>query len=264
MELAQIPYDYFKEDWYQIPKALGHPVWSEPYFDEGAGNILMTTYSVPFYHTKSGKQELTGIATADISIEWLQKIVASIKIAESGYGFLLTKNGTFVTHPQSDLVMNETIFSVAEAREDAWMREIGRQMIHGQSGFIPFENFKTGKDCWMVYAPLSSSSWSLGVLFPQVELMADVARLNRTVFIIFLAGIGIICGVIVLIARSITRPLRLLSHATSHIATGNLDITLPALKSRDEVGMLAEAIYRRAYRCYRSQRKDRRRTTGCP
>ncbi len=28
---------------------LKTPVWSEPYFDEGAGNILMATYSVPFF-----------------------------------------------------------------------------------------------------------------------------------------------------------------------------------------------------------------------
>jgi len=138
--------------------------------------------------------------------------------------------------------MNETIFSVAEAREDSLMREIGREMIQGQSGFVPFKSLQTGKACWMVYTPLSSSSWSLGVLFPQVELMIDVARLNRTVFILFLAGMGIICGVIVLIARSITRPLRLLSGATAHIATGNMDITLPVLKSRDEVGRLAEAF----------------------
>jgi sigma-B regulation protein RsbU (phosphoserine phosphatase) len=241
-ELTQIPYDYSKEDWYQIPKALGHPVWSEPYFDEGAGNIVMTTYSVPFYRTISGRRELTGIVTADISLEWLKKIVASIKIAESGYGFLLTKNGTFVTHPQSELVMNETIFSVAESLEDPRMREIGRDMIKGKSGFVPFKSLYTGKDCWMVYTTLSSSGWSLGVLFPQAELMADVARLNRMVFIIFLAGMGIICGVIILIARSITRPLRLLSGATSHIATGNLDIDLPAIKSKDEVGRLAEAF----------------------
>lgn len=42
-----VPYLYW--DWYQIPRELGKPEWSEPYFDEGAGNILMATCSVPFY-----------------------------------------------------------------------------------------------------------------------------------------------------------------------------------------------------------------------
>ncbi len=33
-------YQYFYLDWYQIPRELGRPLWSEPYFDEGAGNII--------------------------------------------------------------------------------------------------------------------------------------------------------------------------------------------------------------------------------
>ena len=42
-------YNYFYKDWYLIPKTLNQPVWSEPYFDIGGGNLLMSTYSVPIY-----------------------------------------------------------------------------------------------------------------------------------------------------------------------------------------------------------------------
>jgi len=34
-------YDYFKWPWYTVPKRLNKGVWSEPYFDEGGGNIRM-------------------------------------------------------------------------------------------------------------------------------------------------------------------------------------------------------------------------------
>ena len=119
------------------------------------------------------------------------------------------------------------------------MRQLGREMIRGQSGFVPFESLITGKKCWMVYAPLSASGWSLGVLFPQDELMADISSLNRTVLFISLIGFLLILGVIVLIAGSITRPLRALSKATEDIGSGNLDVEIPSIKSRDEVGKLA-------------------------
>ena len=241
-KFTYIPYEYFYWDWYQIPKELDRPVWTEPYYDEGAGEIVMATYSVPFYKTVSGERKFMGVVTADISLSWLEKIVTSIKIAQTGYGFLLTKNGTFVTHPDSDLIMNETIFSVAEARGDSQMRELGRRMIKGQSGFVPFESLITGKQCWMVYAPLSASGWSLGVLFPQDELMADISHLNRTVFFLSLVGFLLILGVIVLIAGSITRPLRVLAKATEDIGSGNLDIEIPPITSRDEVGKLAESF----------------------
>ncbi len=242
LKFTHIPYDYFYWDWYQIPKELGRPAWTEPYYDEGAGGIIMATYSVPFYKTVSGEKRLMGVVTADISLSRLKKIVSSIKIEQTGYGFLLSKNGTFVTHPRAGLVMNETIFSVAEARKDSRMREIGREMLGGKSGFVSFRSILTEKMCWMVYAPLPSSDWSLAVLFPQDELMADISRLNRTVFFLSLGGFIFILVIIIWISESITRPLRALSSATEGIATGNLDIELPPIKSRDEVGQLANSF----------------------
>jgi sigma-B regulation protein RsbU (phosphoserine phosphatase) len=241
-QFTDIPYDYFYWDWYQIPKELQRPMWSEPYFDEGAGEIVMATYSVPFYRKAGDKREFIGVVTADISLTWLQNIVSSIKIGQTGHGFLLSKNGMFVTHPDANLIMNETIFSVAELRNDLQMRELGRKMIRGETGFAPFRSIVTGKECWMVYAPLSSSNWSLGVLFPRKELMTDITRLSRMVFFLSLAGFLFIMVVIIWIAGSITRPLRALSKVTEDIATGNLDVELPQITSTDEVGKLAGSI----------------------
>lgn len=107
-------HNYFISDWYQIPKELDRPVWSEPYFDEGAGNIMMATYSVPFHKDVKGNRQFTGIVTADVSLEWLREMILSIKILKTGYAFLISKNGTIITHYNKELIMNETIFSVAE------------------------------------------------------------------------------------------------------------------------------------------------------
>jgi sigma-B regulation protein RsbU (phosphoserine phosphatase) len=235
-------YHYFHWTWYQIPKELNRPIWTEPFYDVGAGNIIMSTYSTPLYRTVSGEKEFLGVLTADISLEGLQDIVSSIKIFESGYGFLISKNGTVVTHPSKDLIMHETIFSVAEARGDAYLREIGRKMIKGESGFVPFTSIVTEHKCWMAYCPVPSTGWSLAVIYPQDELMADVVNLNRTVFLLFLVGFFLLLGVIVFNARSITKPLRMLSRATRVISTGNLDAEFPQIKSRDEVGNLAESF----------------------
>ena len=240
--LGDDSYRYFYWDWYQIPKELGKPVWSEPYFDEGGGGILMSTYSVPFYKTVDGKRIFQGVVTADISLKWLQKIVSSIKIAESGYAFLLSRNGTFVTHPIKQLIMNSTIFSLAEAREDSFIRQIGREMIQGKSGFVPFESVYTLKKCWMVYEPLESTGWSLGVLFPQKELMADVTRLSRIVFVLGVIGFFVLLIVIIGISRSITRPLRVLAQVTKDIGKGHLDFTLPEKRTKDEIGALSESF----------------------
>jgi phosphoserine phosphatase RsbU/P len=155
-------YHYFIMDWYQIPKELQKPVWSEPYFDEGAGNILMTTYSVPLFKNINGRKNFIGVLGTDISLDWLHDITSSIKIYETGYSFLISKNGTLVNHPNKDLIMNETIFSLAEERNTPILREIGRNMIKGETSFADIEyiNITTGKKSWISYAPLTNG-WSL-------------------------------------------------------------------------------------------------------
>lgn len=239
---TEIPYDYFYWDWFQIPKELNRPAWSEPYYDKGAGNTMMATYSVPFYRNVTGGRKFLGVVTADISLDWLRKIVESIRIEETGYGFLISKDGTFVTHPRSQLIMNETIFSLSEDLNKPELRELGRKMIRGESGYAPYKSLVTGKMCWLAYEPLPSNGWSLGILFPQDELMRDITRLNQKVIYISLMGFVFIFLVIVWIAGTITRPLRALSRSAAHIGVGNLDVGLPDVASQDEVGRLAGAL----------------------
>ncbi|MDI6605678.1 MAG: SpoIIE family protein phosphatase, partial [Candidatus Omnitrophota bacterium] len=239
-------YRYFDWDWYKIPKELNGPVWSEPYYDKGAGNIIMSTYSAPFYTDVEGKRQFTGIVTADLSLSWLQEIVSSIKIGKTGYAFLISKKGRIVTHPLPEFIMNESIFSLAEARNDRELLKVGGEMIEGKSGFVAVRDIVSGKECWLVYAPIAPSGWSLGAFFPQDELMSDVARLNIAVFILGVSGFLFLLAVIVLISGKITRPLRMLARTTRDIAQGNLDFVLAQAKSGDEVGRLSDSfIYMR-------------------
>lgn len=235
-------YRYFFFDWYQIPKELGRPAWTEPYYDKGGGNIVMSTYSVPFYGREGGERKFLGVVTADVSLGWLQKMVSDIKIAETGYAFLISRNGTFVTHPHKSMIMHETLFSAAEARGDRNLREIGRDMIRGRSGFVPFITINSRRNCWMGYAPVPSTGWSVGVVFPQDELMADVERLSRINLALASGGFLVLLAVIVLVSGSITRPLRVLAGAAKDIAKGNWEIELPDVRSGDEVGTLAASF----------------------
>ncbi|MDD4033620.1 MAG: SpoIIE family protein phosphatase, partial [Bacteroidales bacterium] len=242
--LGDEKYDYFTMDWYQKPKELNHPEWSEPYYDEGAGNVIMSTYSVPLYRTVDGKKQFIGILTADISLGWLQKFVESIKIYQTGYGFVISKNGTIITHPLSEVIMNETIFSIADAQKSKQLSDIGNNMIRGEESFaeLEYENIKTGKLSWIAYAPIPLNGWSIGMVFPVDELMADVNSLFTKVLMLGLGGGIIILIVIILISGSITKPLRSLSHASKTIAEGNFNVELPEIKTNDEMKELHDSF----------------------
>jgi sigma-B regulation protein RsbU (phosphoserine phosphatase) len=235
-------YQYFYWDWYQIPKMLQQPVWSEPYYDDGGGNIIMCTYSVPFYSVVDGKKIFNGVVTVDISLEWIDELLASMKIYETGYAFLISSNGTIVSHPQENIEMNQTIFSVAEEYNRPELRELGRKMINGESGFLEYESLFTGKEGYMLYQPLSSTGWSLVMVFPKDELFADLNELNESLLAVGLIGLGFLLFMILLISQRITRPLTRLAKVTNNIGEGNFDIELPEVKSRDEIGQLNQSI----------------------
>lgn len=241
--LGSDEYQYFSLDWYQIPKELGKPVWSEPYFDEGAGNIMMSTYSVPFYSHKDGKKVFTGIVTADISLEWLMETIKKISSHQSSYSFLISRNGVFISHPNKDYIMRESIFSIAEANNDSGLREIGRDMVRGGKGFVTLKNHFAGQKSWMYYAPLPSLGWSIGVVFPEDRLFAGIGKLGVIIMAIGGAGFLALFVVIIAISGTITKPLRILADKAGEIARGNLEVEVPKVRSHDEVAALSNSFH---------------------
>ena len=240
--LGSDDYDYFTWDWYELPKELNHAVWSEPYFDEGGGGIIMATYSVPFNKITGDQRFFQGIVTADISLSWLKEIVSAVKIFQSGYAFLISQNGVFITHPREELVLRESLFSLAETRGDPGLREIGRAMIRGEQGFVKVRDFVSGKESRLAYTPLPSSGWSLGIIFPENELYAGVRRLGRGVLLIGLIGLGLLVVAITAIAGTITKPLRFLARQSQEISRGNLNLDLPDTVNQDEIGQLTRSF----------------------
>lgn len=232
------------KDWYLIPKELNKPLWSEPYFDEGGSNIVMSTYSVPIYQTMGNKKKFIGIICASISLDWLQQIVSSIKVYKTGYAFMITRNGSLATHPRKEMIMNATIFSIAEEAGSIQLRQIGRQMIKGKSSFadVEYYNIANGKLSWISYAPVTINGWSLGIVYPVDELTASLNSLFKVVIILSVISAAILLLIIVLISRSITSPLRKLSLATQKIGEGSFDVELPEFTSKDEISELTNTF----------------------
>jgi signal transduction histidine kinase len=238
--------DYFTMDYYQIPKELERSVWSQPYFDVGVGNVVMTTYSVPLYKYKNSGKQLVGVLGVDLSLDWLQEYLNTIKVYQTGYAFLISSIGTIVSHPIKNVIMNETIFSIADAQKSQQLRDIGYNMIHGGKSFaeIEYHNLRTGKLSWIAYAPIPTNNWSIGIVFPVNEFMADVNNLYLYLIFIGFGGLTIILILIILISRSITSPLRLLTQAAGKFAQGDFNVVLPSIQSDDEIGKLnASFIY---------------------
>jgi len=228
-------YEYFYQDWYQIPAKLGKPVWSEPYFDEGGGNTLMTTYSVPFYKTENGIRKFWGIITVDVELNWLNKLVSSIKIYDTGFAFVISYAGTFVTHPNKNFIMNHTIFSLSEEHNIPSLREFGRKMIDRKSGFEKLNGVTIKDDSRIYYTPFNSNKWSLGVIFLDRELYADLNNISLLIVVLGFFGLIFIIATITTVSKKMTKPLNLFTLAAKEIGSGKFNSKLPEINTKDEI-----------------------------
>ena len=243
-KLGDSKYNYFQQDWFHIPIELRAPVPSEPYFDEGGGNILMVTYSFPFFHySHNGKQSgLRGVVAADVDLAWLSKFIKDVNQGRKGFSFVITDTGVFVSYPIFDYVMKESLFSLAELNHDPELRAIGRQILHSNKGFLDVGTSLSAEDSFLAYSKILSTGWTFGAIFPKDELFAEVYRLHRANFLLSLVGIGLLVLLAVLVARSIAQPLKQMVTATKKIAVGDLNIELDAVHRTDEVGILAQSF----------------------
>lgn len=91
--------------------------------------------------------------------------------------------------------------------------------------------------------------WKVGDVRGVLEIdtaidaaLADGRSLSRTIVLLMAAAGAAVCAVIVLLARSVTRPLARITGAMSRLAAGDGAIELIGLGRGDEVGEVARAV----------------------
>ena len=246
VQLGTQAYNYFEKDWFCIPAMTGKACWSEPYFDEGGGNVAMTTYSCPMFVQDSEKSppKLKAIVTADISLEQLNRYVNGKKVYTTGFCSILSPKGTFVTHRSRNCVLRDSIFDIADDSKHPKAKEYAQAILSEQSGFYDIGFGFTGVDSYLAFTRIIPPGWALCAILPKDELFAKVDHLRRKTLALAVFGIALLIAAAVLVARSISRPLHRMAIETVKVAEGNLDIDLSDIRSADEVGQLARAFTR--------------------
>lgn len=236
IQLGNEDYDYPTLDWYQIPKLLGKPYWSEPYYDDGGGGQRMSTYSMPL---KDEDGKIIGIMTADISLDWLSDWVNSIRPYRNSFTMMIGRNGSFIAHPDSTKVLNETIFTVAMDLPDTTAFQLGKDMLAGKRGMQRFS--LNGKDSFMVYGPISNG-WSMGIVNLYGDIFSSVRRFNMFLVITLLLGlIGMFIGCRNMIRR-LTMPIVEFTNSAMTIAKGNFQAMIPEVETQDELKKLRDSL----------------------
>lgn len=201
LSLATEQYDYPSQEWFTRPVETGEGYWSEPYVDEGGGNMLMTTYSLPI---RDYSGQIAAVLTADISLDWLTGMINDIHIYPSAFGMVISRTGRIMVCPPAEsLEMRQTIGEAAVSLGDsAAFMEVNHNMLTEENGNVEVK-YK-GASNHVFFDRIDRTGWIMSIVIPDNEIYMSVKRLGLMVMLLQLVGLAMI----VLILRATAKKQR--------------------------------------------------------
>lgn len=220
-----------------IPKHTGKEVLLDPYVYPVAGkDTLITTVSAPII--LDGK--FLGIVGIDMSLESFQQQNKAVKIYETGFGAILSHNGTYVAHPKQELVGKNV-------RDRKDVKNLPLIISAIEQGRV-YEEFDKEANIFRTILPIKTgqeeNSWSYVINVPTDEVLAESNEMLYTIVVVGTVGLLILTLVIIWITRSLTRPIVQAVQHGEKLATGDFQTAVPEelVQRPDEIGDIARVF----------------------
>ena len=151
-QLAKPDYNYFNGSGIAARADAGATsvIWSAPYFDDGGGQTLMITYSVPVRRDDL----FWAIITVDIELAEMLNDVSAMSgdeqetVGRSAYAFIIDKDGNYLAFPGQN---PEHVQEHRTAGEESPAGQCHAQL--GKEGVMRTVDPRDGKQAWVAYAP---------------------------------------------------------------------------------------------------------------
>ena len=236
--LAVESYDYTKHEWFTVPVQEKCDSWSEPYYDDGGGDMVMVTYSHPIFDKDSN---VVAVVTADLSLDNLSMLIANIEYYDKAYSFAISQDGTYLVHPDTTLILKKTIFDDIEDVEDtALYLATAKEMTEGKRGMNEID--MDGEDHYIFYAPVKRMDWSIGIACPEWSFLSMAVGSSIIVVTFLILGLLFILLLCSRQVKQMLLPLERFADSVDEIARGNLKASLPEVKTKDEMFKLRNSF----------------------
>jgi len=177
---------------------------------------------------------LVGVIAAAMTIDVISSNIATWRQGDTGFAFLVDEKGFVVSHPNKQYVVKRKNLNshplIAGFRKKGWLTITSN--FNASDGEVAFGHVRSNKNGW--------------ALVLQQEESEVFAAYNRTQeFALILAASTIVLVLIIawFSARAIVTPIMKLTDATERMSLGELNVKID-VKSKDEIGLLAQAIGR--------------------
>ncbi|NHN34488.1 methyl-accepting chemotaxis protein [Paenibacillus agricola] len=168
----------------------------------------------------------SGVVAGNLDLQKLAQTVATVRVGEKGYAFIVDKDKKYITHPTR---------KAGDVNNESFMEGFYEK----ESGTLNYTYL--GEDKRSVFVTNPITGWKI---IGAIEL-AEIDAASRGIFYTMVAVmiVSILLGGLLVfgIVRSITKPLDQLMAATDKIAQGDLTEVI-VVRSLDEIGKLSVSV----------------------
>ncbi len=230
----------YSEDYYSIAANTQKDVINEPYYysytGEGGVKYFETSIVVPII--ENGKT--LGVVGIDIDLKELSKIIAEIKLYNTGFGSLISNDGIIAAYTNEKIIGKKFSdnFDFADA-------SVLSTIKRGNLKTITVYSKQFGKDLFTCISPIqvgsSTTPWSLSIVVPRKETLSDANQLLMKALTVGIIGIIILTLLIYFLADNFIKPVFKAVDFAKQIAEGNLTSKIE-INRKDELGKLQESL----------------------
>jgi class 3 adenylate cyclase len=199
----------------------------------------------------AGNRPSVGIVVAEVNLKLIWDVISAIKIGETGYAFVMDGPGRLVAHPDISLVLRGADHAtLAPFRAiQAAVAQAGAEIVTGRDA--------QGDAIAAAAAPIAGPNWTIVVEQPLSEAFGPIyGALWRTGGLLLASG-GFAGFLAYVLARRMTKPIRLLEEGTERVGAGQFDYRID-IRTGDELQRLADSFNAMAAEIAISQERQER------
>lgn len=217
--------------WFTHCKTELTPTYTETYVDTTIG-ILMTSYCVPI---KDANGNFIGVLNTDVDMSAVQKIVEDISVGESGKAYMINTDGLYLSGVSDDEILSMDIMN-----ESHDLSSISEELLSGAlcENTVTLDGVAT-----RIYSEgFEGYDWILILELNESELTAAVTKVSVSGFVIGLCATVVCIVIIMMVGRSISKPIVATKNMAEKMAEGDYTIERLNVETKDEVAAMADSL----------------------
>ncbi|EPT8342273.1 methyl-accepting chemotaxis protein [Vibrio vulnificus] len=190
--------------WYKDAKNAGQLIITAPYADSATNEILVSI-ATPVRDNGT----FIGAIFYDVSLAGLAELVNQVKLFDAGYVFIVSEDGTTIAHPDTKLNGKP----MSEYMPNVQIRENPQQVV------------LDGISYTLDFASVPGENWYVGVVLDESIAYQSINDLRNSSIIYTIVALLLSIAILLVLIRTLMRPLDDLNNAIQDVASGEGDLT---------------------------------------